>query len=225
MIDDIYDKDSKPNDDSRIAGVITNLFNTYDRKIDTDIYFYEMFSYLHEMFLENMKASLSKSFMNDNIYNFASFSEEKKMTMLQNIFGTSFEVEYQDGIIIRVVSCGEFFKSLLRKSCEDINLAYVIEKNVGYHDEISYVFKFVEEIDSPDAYLEFMNASAEIKRFDKIMTAKNIDKLIQLCKVDTSKFTFNLKNLMQQAYNKTMLKEARNDDLTSYIKKIYESVV
>lgn len=224
MRDEIYNNDSKPHGMKHIENVITNILNTDDRKVDTYIYFGEIFLYLHEMFLDNVNASLSKSFSNDNIYNFASLSEDKKMSMLQSVLGMHFEVAYKDGIVIKVVSCSEFFKSLLRKSCEEVGLVYSAEKNNGYQDEITYVFKLEDEINSPDKYLKFMESSAEIKVIQNILTVKKAEKLVRLCNYDVGRFTFNLKNLMQKEYNKRLLIETKDDDLTDYIKKIYENV-
>lgn len=226
MNDLIYDKDSKPNSKEHISNVIVNIFNDFDIELadeDNKMYFAEMFLYFHELFLENSNASLSASFQKENIYNFAKIKEEKKNLLLKHISGISFKVEYKDDVIIRVESCGDFLKSLLRKACEDVELAYVIENDQSFYGDISYVFLLSPDIYTPDAYLEFLNAPADIKVFEKTVKAKIIDKLIQLSIKESGKFTLNIKNIMQQKYNESLLNATKNDDLSDYIRKIYQS--
>lgn len=227
MNDLIYDRDSKPNSEEDIKNVIFSVFNDFKEEFINDdykMYFSDFFLYFHKLYLENSNSSLSVSFQKDNIYNFAKMSNEKKQSMLNHISGMSFNVEFKDGVIIRVESCGDFLKSLLRKACEDTELAYVIEQEYSFYGDINYVFLLMDDINTPDKYLKFLNSPADIKVYQETVQAKNIDKLIKLSVREVGKFTLNIKNIMQQEYNMGLVNSTKNDDLSEYINKIYQSV-
>lgn len=226
MTELFFDTNITPNTNEEFVLALTNIYSSKYREAFEDIYFTEVFEdCIYKLLLQNANYSLIESFQKDNIYNFAGLSEDKRNIILNSVLGMSFDVEYEDGVVIKVVTFKNFFKGLLRRVCEEVEMMQVVERNISMNDSLTYAYVFNDSINNNESYTKFLNSPDFKKAFKNQVECIKVERLLQELKYAVNTYTRNLKNAMVQEHNNRLLHDVKKEDLTESMKRIFANSV
>lgn len=226
MTELFFDTNITPNTNEEFVLALTNMYSSKYRESFEDIYFTEVFEdCIYKLLLQNANYSLIESFQKDNIYNFAGLSEDKRNNILNSVLGMSFDVEYEDGVVIKVVTFKNFFKGLLRRVCEEVEMMQVVERNISMNDSLTYAYVFNDSIKDNESYTKFLNSPDFKKVFKSQVECIKVERLLQELKYAVNTYTRNLKNAMVQEHNNRLLQDVKKEDLRESMQRIFANSV
>lgn len=212
------DMNEKPYSNEEITESMINAFSNH--LPDEEVNFSILFDVVKEKLSENAFYAMNKNFADCDLFHYNKLTVNQQRRLLEKITGTSFAVEFNDGILVYCESFIKFFDSLLRKDFETSNIIKVEQTINESTDVAKNFYVFSDEIENPEKYNKILSVLNTYKVFGKDVELTLCADTVKKLKRSLTKFLHNIKISMENEYKKEIKEKVNKTDLSGYLNKI-----